>query len=244
MRRLLLLAPVLVALAGCGVIQSSEGEATDSAREVATRAGQRLASQLPRTADEVGYSASYLDGVEVLRVEGDSTHEGDGVEVIVRTSGSAYNGWFDVEQVTVRRCFSLRVSPRAEWGEEARDVDCPEGPPLRFPPPPEPPRVPSEALEAELPRVPAGGRVDEAEVRRVLAALDMDPEITTEVKTEDGSVGILLSPPSSRYEPVDCVLAVVGPGRTNVWMPSRIQRMPGEGGCSVDNALHPLPPPH
>ena len=71
-----------------------------------------------------------------------------------------------------------------------------------------------------------------------------DVEITTEVKTEDGRVGILLSPPMYRYEPVDCVLAVVEPGETNVWMPSRIQRMPGEGGCSVGNALHPLPPPH
>ncbi|MDU0305036.1 translation initiation factor IF-2, partial [Streptomyces sp. PAL114] len=118
------------------------------------------------------------------------------------------------------------------------------GPPLRFAPPPEPPQVPYAALEAKLPRVPAGGRVDEAEVRRVLAGLDLDPAITTEVTTEDGRVGILLTPPSLRYEPVDCVLAVVGPGRTNVWMPSRIQRMPGEGGCSVTNALHPLPPPH
>ncbi|PZG70314.1 translation initiation factor IF-2, partial [Streptomyces sp. NTH33] len=24
----------------------------------------------------------------------------------------------------------------------------------------------------------------------------------------------------------------------------RIQRMPGEGGCTVGNALDPLPPPH
>ncbi|MGA5415252.1 translation initiation factor IF-2 [Streptomyces pseudogriseolus] len=244
MRRLLLLAPVLLALAGCGVFQSSEDEATDAAREVATKAGERLASQLPRTADEVGYSASHLDGVEVLRVTGDSTHDGDGVELIVRTSGMAYNGWFDVSEVTVQRCFTVRVSPSLWRGEEARDVDCPDGPPLRFPPPPEPPEVPYAALEAKLPRVPAGGRVDEAEVRRVLDGLDMDPEITTEVKTEDGRVGILLSPPMYRYEPVDCVLAVVEPGRTNVWMPSRIQRMPGEGGCSVGNALHPLPPPH
>ncbi len=49
------------------------------------------------------------------------------MELVVRTSGSAYNGWFDVEEVTVRRCFALRVSPEAEWGEEARDVDCPDG---------------------------------------------------------------------------------------------------------------------
>ncbi|WP_241563392.1 hypothetical protein [Streptomyces sp. E1N211] len=86
--------------------------------------------------------------------------------------------------------------------------------------------------------------LDEAEVRRVLASLDMDPAITTEVRTEDGRVGILLSPPSDGYSPTDCVLAVVGPGETDVWMPPRIQRMPGEGGCSAGNALHPLPPPH
>ncbi len=133
MRRLLLLAPVLLALAYCGVFQSSEDEATDAAREVATKAGERLASQLPRTADEVGYSASHLDGVEVLRVTGDSTHDGDGVELIVRTSGMAYNGWFDVSEVMVQRCFTVRVSPSLWRGEEARDVDCPDGPPLRFP---------------------------------------------------------------------------------------------------------------
>lgn len=132
MRRLLLLAPVVLALAGCGVVQSSEDEAADAARETATNAGQRLYGQRPRTAEAVGRSAAGFDGVEVLRVRGTSTHEGDGVELVVRTSGSAYNGWFDVEEVTVRRCFALRVSPEAEWGEEARDVDCPDarvGPP-------------------------------------------------------------------------------------------------------------------
>ncbi|WP_031018005.1 hypothetical protein [Streptomyces sp. NRRL S-1314] len=244
MRRLLLLAPVSLALTGCGVIQSGDEKATDAAREEATNVGKRLDSQLPRTAEEVGYAASVLDGVEVLRVTGTATNDGDGVELIVRTSGSALESGLDPQTITVRRCFAVRVSPSLEWGEEARDVDCPDGPPLRFPPPPEPPEVPYAALEAKLPRVPAGGRVDEAEVRRVLDGLDMDPEITTEVKTEDGRVGILLSPPMYRYEPVDCVLAVVEPGETNVWMPSRIQRMPGEGGCSVGNALHPLPPPH
>ncbi|WSB55398.1 translation initiation factor IF-2 [Streptomyces cellulosae] len=241
MRRLLLLAPVVLALAGCGVVQSSEDEAADAARETATNAGQRLYGQRPRTAEAVGRSAAGFDGVEVLRVRGTSTHEGDGVELVVRTSGSAYNGWFDVEEVTVRRCFALRVSPEAEWGEEARDVDCPDGLPLSFGPPPE---VPQVALEGKLPRVPEGGRVDEDEVRRALAALDLDPSITTEVKTENGRVGIVLSPPADPHEPVDCVLAVVAPGDTSTWTPPRVQRMPGEGGCTTDNALHPLPPPH
>ncbi|NEC53958.1 translation initiation factor IF-2 [Actinospica acidiphila] len=244
MRRLLLLAPVLLASTACGLVKSGDEKATDVARAEATTVGKRLDSQRPRTGDEVGYAASAMDGVEVLRVTGTGTHDGKGVELIIRTTGSALESGLDPQTVTVRRCFSLRVSPSVEWGEEARDVDCPDGPPLRFAPPPEPPQVPAEALMEKLPRVPDGGHADEAEVRRVLASLDMDPAITTQVKTEDGRVGILLSPPSDHHSPTDCVLAVVGPGGTDVWMPPRIQRMPGEGGCSVNNALHPLPPPH
>ncbi|MGO4754612.1 translation initiation factor IF-2, partial [Streptomyces sp. 2MCAF27] len=124
MRRLLLLAPLLLFAVGCGVVPSSEDEATDAAREVARKAGERLYGQRPRTAEEVGRSASVIDGVEVLRVTGTSTHDGDGVDVVVRTSGSAYNGW-DSEEVDVRRCFAVRVSPKSEWDEDPRDVDCP-----------------------------------------------------------------------------------------------------------------------
>ncbi|WP_418955476.1 translation initiation factor IF-2 [Streptomyces tritici] len=244
MRRLLLLAPLLLFTAGCGVLQSSAGEATDVAREAARKAGERLHSQRPRTAEEVGRSASGIDGVEVLRITGTATHDGDGVDVVLRTSGSAYNGLFDIEEVVVRRCFSLRVSPKAEWGQDPRDVDCPDNPPLTFPPPPAPPRLPYEELRAKLPRVPKGGRVDEAEVRRTLAALDMDPAIRTEVKADGDRVGVLLSVEGNGFDPQDCLLARVRPGATEVWSPSRIQRMPGEGGCSVGNALDPLPPPH
>ncbi|MFC9841874.1 translation initiation factor IF-2 [Streptomyces sp. NPDC060223] len=244
MRRLLLLAPLLLFTAGCGVVPSSEDEATDAAREVARNAGERLYSQRPRTAEEVGRSASGIDGVEVLRVTGTSTHDGDGIDVVIRTSGSAYNEWLDPDEVNVRRCFSVRVSPESEWGEDPRDVDCPDGRPLTFAPPPEPPQLPYEELRAKLPRVPEGGRVDEAEVRRTLAALDLDPAIRTEVKADDGRVGVLLSVKGNGFDPQDCLLARVGPGTTEVWVPSRIQRMPGEGGCTIGNALDPQPAPH
>ncbi|MCX2179946.1 translation initiation factor IF-2 [Streptomyces sp. SKN60] len=245
MRRLLPLASLLVLITGCGVVQNSDGEAADAAREAARRAGERLYGQRPRTAEEVGRSAAGIDGVDVLRVNGTSTHDGDGVEVVVRTSGSAYNSWFDLEEVTVLRCFAVRVSPTSEWREEPRDVDCPEGPPLTFAPPPAPPRLPyGEPLRAKLPRVPRGGRVDEAEVRRAVAALDLDPAIRSEVRAEGGRVGVLLSVQGNGFDAQDCVLARVSPGATDVWTPPRIQRMPGEGGCSVSNALHPAPPPH
>ncbi|MFE1233098.1 translation initiation factor IF-2 [Streptomyces sp. NPDC058745] len=244
MRRLLLLVPLLLFTAACGVVQSSEGRATDDAREAARKAGERLYGQRPRTAEEVGRSASGIDGVEVLRVTGASTHDGDGVDVVVRTSGSAYNEWLDVEEVVVRRCFTVRVSPKAEWGEDPRGVDCPDGPVLTFAPPPEPPRLPYEELRATLPRVPEGGRVGEAEVRRSLAALDLPPAIRTEVKADGGRVGVLLSLKGNGFDAQDCVLASVTPGATEVWVPSRIQRMPGEGGCTIGNALDRQPPPH
>lgn len=244
MRRLLLLTALLILTAGCGVVQSSEAEATDAAREVAAEAGERLYGQRPRTAEEVGRSASGIDGVEVLRVTGTSTHDGDGIDVVVRTSGSAYEGWIDAQEVTVQRCFEVRVSPKSEWDEEPSDVDCPDTPPLTFAPPPEPPRLPYEELRAKLPRVPEGGRVEEAEVRRTLAALDLHPAIRTEVKADGGRVGVLMAVRGNGYDAQSCLLARVDPGATNVWVPSRMQRMPGEGGCSVDNALDPVPPPH
>ncbi|WP_181789600.1 translation initiation factor IF-2 [Streptomyces phytophilus] len=244
MRRLLLLAPLLLFTAGCGVVQSSEDEATDAAREAAGKAGERLYSQRPRTAEEVGRFASGLDGVEVLRVTGTSTHDGDGVDVVVRTSGSAPDGWFDPQEIVVRRCFTVRVSPKSQWGEDPRDADCPDGPPLAFAPPPAPPRLPYEELRAELPRVPEDGRADEAKVRRALAALDLHPAILTEVMAEGGRVGVLLSVEGNGFDAQDCLLARVAPGATEVWVPPRIQRMAGEGGCSVGNALDPYPSPH
>ncbi|MFF7178437.1 translation initiation factor IF-2 [Streptomyces sp. NPDC008121] len=244
MHRLLLLAPLLLFAVGCGVVPTAEDEATDAAREVARKAGERLYGQRPRTAEEVGRSASGIDGVEVLRLTGTSTHDGDGVDVVVRTSGSAYAEWRDAEEVVVERCFSVRVSPRTEWREEPRDADCPDGPPLVFAPLPEPPPLPYEELDAKLPRVPEGGRADEAAVRRTLAALDLHPAIRTEVKAIGGRVGVLLSLPGNGFDPQDCLLARVAPGETAVWSPTRIQRMPGEGGCSVTSALNRLGPPH
>ncbi|MFJ6439632.1 translation initiation factor IF-2 [Streptomyces sp. NPDC091649] len=245
MRRLLPLAPLLLlTVSACGVLQSSESEAADSARDTARKAGERLYSQRPRTAEEVGYAASGIDGVEVLRVNGTSTHDGDGVHVVVRTSGSAYNQRLDPDPVTVRRCFEVRVSPKSEWREDPRDVGCPDGPRPTFAPPPEPPRLPSEELRAELPRVPEGGRAEEAGVRRALAALDLDPAIRTEVRADGGRIGVLLSVRGNGYDPQDCLLARVAPGATEVWVPSRIQRMPGEGGCTIENALERMPPPH
>ncbi|MFJ8436966.1 translation initiation factor IF-2 [Kitasatospora sp. NPDC094019] len=243
-RRLLLLAPLLLFVAGCGVVPSTEDKATDAAMEKARKVGQALDSQRPRTAEEVGRAAARMDGVDVLRLTGTSTHDGDGITVIVRTSGSATDAWFNSEEVRVRRCFTVQVSPKSTWGEDPRHVDCPDGDPLAFAPLPEPPRLPYEELRVQLPQVPEGGRVEEAEVRRAIAALDLPPTIRTEVKTDGGRVGVLLAVEGNGFDQQDCLLAVVSPGRTEVWTPPGIQRMPGEGGCTVTNALNPKRAPH
>jgi hypothetical protein len=165
--------------------------------------------------------------------------------VIVRISGSAYDGWFAPAEITVRRRFTVRVSPRTEWGDVPRDAGCPGGPPPDCGPPPERPRLPDvEELRAVLPHVPGGGRADEAKVRRALASLDLPPAIRTEVKSDGGRGGVLLSVRGNGFDAQDCVLARVSPGTTEMWVPPRIQRMPGEGGCFVANALDPAPPPH
>ncbi|RSN48309.1 translation initiation factor IF-2 [Streptomyces sp. WAC 04229] len=244
MRPLLLLAPLALLVGGCGVAEPSEEKATDEAREVAKSVGERLYGQRTRTPDEAGREAAAMEGVEVMRVDGTSSRDGDGLELVVRTSGTAYNATFDIEEITVRRCFAVRVAPWSEWREKPRDVDCPDSLPLVFGPAPEPLQLPEKELRAKLPRVPEGERADEAEVRRVIGALDMDPAIHSEVKAEDGRVGVLLLVPGDGFGPQDCVLARVGPGEREVWVPPRIQRMRGEAGCTVSNALHPAPPPH
>lgn len=247
MRRILLLAPLLLLSAGCGLAHSSQSEATDAAREAARKAGEQLDGRRPRTAEEVGWAASRIEGVEVLRVTGTSTHTGEGVDLVVRTSGSAYNRWVDPEEITVRRCFTVRVSPESRWRVDPHDVDCPVGAALAFAPPPEPPRLPVEEVRAALPRVPREGRVDEAAVHRALAALGLGPGIRKDVGADGGRVGVVLvveAAEGNHVDPRHCLLARVAPGATEVWVPPRVQRMPGEGGCTVANALDPAPPPH
>jgi hypothetical protein len=223
---------------------SPEKEATDNARDTARNVGKRLYSSRIRSAQDVGHLADDIEGVEVMRVTGTTTARGDGVGVVIRVSGGASAGWIEPREITVVRCFELRFSTRTEWGDEPRGVKCPPGRPLTFKPWPKTPQIPYERLREVLPRVPGGGTVDERKVRVALASLHLDSAIHTDIKAEEGVVGISLWAKPYLDDAIDCTLARVAPGRTDVWSPPRIQRMPGEGGCDVANAVHPMPPPH
>jgi hypothetical protein len=244
MRKFVLIPLALLMSGGCA-LPSPENNAIGDARDMARQVGERLDSGSVRSAQDVGHLADDMDGVEVMRVTGTTTARRDGVGLVVRVSGIAAGGWGDPETVTVTHCFELRVSPKTRWGgDEPRDVDCPHGAPLTFKPWPKTPEIPYERLRKALPRVPRGGTVDESEVRSAVASLHLDPAIRTDVQAHDGMVGISLKVKPYLADALECALAAVAPGRTNVWSPSRIQRMPGEGGCDVGNAIHPMPPPH
>ncbi|TDB80338.1 translation initiation factor IF-2 [Actinomadura sp. KC216] len=241
MRRI---AIVLVGLlvTGCVPGTSPEDEATDDAREKARRVKNVVYGGRTWSAQDVGHLAADLGKVDVMRVRGVSTGTGDGVRVVVRTSGSAFEDWGN--EITVRRCFELRFKGDAERDDDPREVPCPQGEPLTFKPWPKTPDIPSGRLERALPRVPAGGAAEEAKVRAAVASLRLDPAIRVEFMTQGGVVGVVLKVKPYLSEAFDCVLARIAPGRTSVWSPSRIQRMPGEGGCSAGNAIDPMPPPH
>ncbi|WP_344457059.1 hypothetical protein [Actinocorallia aurantiaca] len=243
MRRFLLVSLALLLTGGCGLAPSAEERAAEDARDKARRVGQQLYSGRVRAAQDVAHLAGDIDGVEVMRVSGTTT-AGDGAGVVVRLSGTSAQGRPSMESVTVVRCFELRFSTGSEGGDEPRDVECPAGEPLVFESWPKTPEIPDERLRKALPLVPRDGAVDEREVREAVASLGLDPAIHAEVKAENGVVGVLLRVKPYMNDAFDCTLARVAPGRTDVWSPPRIQRMPGEGGCFVSSALHPLRPPH
>ncbi|MFI0371317.1 hypothetical protein ACH35V_25920 [Actinomadura sp. 1N219] len=237
-----LLAGLLIT--GCVPGASAEDRAADAALEKARRVGNVLYGSRSWSAQDMGHRAADLDEVDVMRVSGTKTGAPEGVVVVVRTSGTAAMDWPDTGTVTVKRCFELRFSPRTEWDDAPRKVSCPRGEPLRFKPWPKTPDIPSTRLEKVLPRVPAGGRADEAEVREAVASLRLDPAVRAEFDTQGSVVGLVLSVRPYKSGVLDCVLARVAPGRTDVWSPPRIQRTLGESGCSTANAINPMAPPH
>ncbi|WP_026401373.1 hypothetical protein [Actinomadura rifamycini] len=248
MRRFLLFSlPPLLAVTSCGFAGGSgEGRAADDARATARGVAAELYDAADRPAQDIGHLADDIDGVEVLRVRPDGR---TGATIVVRVPGTGREAWpHDQQTVTVRRCFELRLTERTEWREEPAGVDCPAGAPLTFAPWPEDPDIPSvEEIGKALPRVPAGGTVDEAEVREAVASLGLDPRIEVRVgtvPTVDGVVGVVLTVKPYFGDALDCTVARVAPGGTKVWVPPRIQRMPGEAGCDLGNAVSPLPPPH
>ncbi|WP_121436541.1 GIY-YIG nuclease family protein [Actinomadura pelletieri] len=232
---------------GCGSAGSGEARAVEDARDNAREVAQRFYIYNARVypAEFVAHNVADLNGVEVMSFTGRTT-AGEGVRVVVRVSGVALKGgWVPGEQVTVMRCFELRFATSADVGDgEPRDVTCPPGGPRTFEPWPKTPEIPVDRLEEALPRVPVGGRVDVAEVRKAVGSVRLDPAIHREFKVKGDVVGGLLWIKPYLADALDCVLIRVAPGSTSVWVPSRAQRMIGEAGCDVDHAIDPMPPPH
>ncbi|WP_026413513.1 hypothetical protein [Actinomadura oligospora] len=240
---LLLFAPVLAS--GCGLMPSAEDKAASVARDRAGRMAfvLRTSTSLER-AEDLGRRASELNNAEVMKVTGTSTRDRGGVQIIVRVEGRSST--FDNQDIVVKRCFEIGFDHRTDDQGAPPQVECPAGAPLKFGPWPKGAALPSEArLRKAVPAVPKGGRADEAKIRAAVAGMRLDPRITADYLTVGDTVGVsLTAAPLYTNTALDCVLVRVAPGKTSVFVPSRIQRMPGEGGCGPANAVNPLPPPH
>ncbi|MEV5573320.1 hypothetical protein AB0L06_25025 [Spirillospora sp. NPDC052269] len=236
---------LLLFVSGCGLVPSVEDRAISTAQGKARRMGNVLRGSSFFEAQEVAHRASELDGAEVLKVSGTNPRRGDGVRLVVRVEGQATES-FGGSTVTVRRCFEIHVDGDVEFDATPPQVKCPANAPLRFAPWPKKPELPSEArLRKAIPSAPRGGRADETKIRAAVSRMGLDPAITAEYLTQDDTVGLALTVrPRHVSGPLDCVLVRVAPGKTVVFVPSTIQRMPGEGGCSAGNAISPMPPPH
>ncbi|REE97993.1 translation initiation factor IF-2 [Thermomonospora umbrina] len=238
---------IVLTLGGCGALPSPEDRAADSAQEKAGRVLKALYGHgRVWTAQDMGHRASELDDVDVMKVSGETTHDG-GVRVVIRVEGSAGgDSWGSPEVITVRRCYELTFNSETDWEDTPDQVTCPKGTPLKFAPWPKTPELPSQArLRKALPRVPKGGTVNETKVRQAVTDLRLDPAIRAEYLTLGNVVGLSLTVKPYLDTALDCVLARITPGKTDVFTPAaRIQRMPGEGGCSPGNAISPMPPPH
>ncbi|MBW8481447.1 hypothetical protein [Actinomadura parmotrematis] len=223
-RKTVIVAAVLAA-AGCA---SPEGRAADRAADRAALVAHIVYDSAAVTAEEAGRRTARVRDVEVMRASG----TGD-VRVVIRLAGTASQGWADPQPVAVKRCFELRFGPRAEYDRAPDEVPCPRTPPITYAPLPPAPELPVEALRRALPKVPRGGAVDEAKVRAAVGGLRMDARIRREVRRSGDAVRVRLLGPHEGDGPLDCVLGSVEPGVTRVWVPSRVQRMPGEGGCAL-----------
>ncbi|MCP2336221.1 hypothetical protein [Actinomadura rupiterrae] len=236
---------VLVSLAGCAAMPSAEEQAASVARDKARRAGNVLRGGPQVRAQDIAHRASELDGTEVMNVSGTSLRDKGGVRLVVRLEGQSTEA-FGGNEIRVKRCFELRVDQETPFDTAPPQVRCPASAPLRFGPWPKGPRLPSEtSLRKAIPAVPPRGRADEGTIRQAVERMRLDPAISVRYLTEDDTVGVSLTVrPSAPNGPLDCVLVSVAPGKTDVFVPSTVQRMPGEAGCEPGNAVHPMPPPH
>lgn len=235
---------VALTLTGCAVesAASADGPAKEELRKKALRVANVLYAPQGRSVTDVGRRAATLDGVEVLTADG---RRGD-IHLVLRIQASAGDGrWGENGVRTVRGCFELQLNDDMEYDTEPPVVDCPDNAPLSFAPLPQAPALPSEErLRRALPKVPPEGTVREGDVRAAVAAMDLHPRLGVMYASRGGVVGVTIVAASGGMDPSECVLGRVAPGETKVSTPSRVQRMPGEGGCSPFNAINQLPPPH
>jgi hypothetical protein len=225
---------LLLVLTSC----AEEDPSARAARVKAEEMARDFERDLEWDPEDVGYVLSHEKDVEVFSVSGTQFSVSDPGRVVVRvrgqgSSGGGFFGGVPTPRPAVVVCFEITVS----YGNtDVGEVDCPPGEPRTFRPPAELPDRALERLEERLPKT-----VDLAAARRAVQALDLDDRIGQDVAEFHGVIGVAL-----REGPGRCLFARVRAAGVEVWWPSRIQVMPGEGSCSAAEAAYGYAqrPPH
>lgn len=176
---------------------------------------ERLSSSTLVRADEFAREAIYEGGFDLVGLDGDSRYRAAGVRLVLQTGPHRYG---DLELPEM--CFEIQfTSEPVVWPRDDQyavtEVACPEGDPLVLPPPRWPLAGVADRLAGVLADLPAatGGLPETADVRAVVAALELDPLVEVDVGVHDGKVGVGL-----RYGYTHaCVQARVWSGQVEVW---------------------------
>ncbi|MEU7005012.1 hypothetical protein [Nonomuraea sp. NPDC046570] len=246
MRRLL---ASLLALSLASVLVSCSADpAEEAARFRADEIARQLGRGLSWNPEDIGHWLSREKDVTVYSVTGTrySLDSGEMGRVVLRirataTAGSGVRGIprdkahlaTPVPPLVAAPCFEISVSYA---DAEVDEVGCPDGPPPVFRAPAEIPDRAHQWLKSRLPKAP-----DLQSARDAVRSLDLDDRIRVEVADINGVIGVAL------YErPGVCLFARVRSVGVEVWSPSRIQVMPGEGSCSAAEAASGFAqrPPH
>lgn len=233
---------MLATACGDGPSFGLDDELTQQAHRAALAKGESIADGLRglvmSKADDFAHAAGQQ--ADVMKVDGTSKYDGDGVVLILRVTGQAVQpapaaSNKDPEEVvplispmtkTVTICVRVVVDRSADAFRG--EVECPTTEPLAIPKDPKLPPGIEESLRTAL----SAAGSDEAAARKAVDGLVLPEGIRRDVAAAGGVVGVALR--ASQY---DCVLGRFIGGAVQVWRPSRVQLAPGELGCTAQTAV-------
>ncbi|MBO0871676.1 MAG: hypothetical protein J2P15_24250 [Micromonosporaceae bacterium] len=179
-------------------------------------------------AEDIVRDLGQAQGIEVMRVTGESKNDAAGVAIIVRTHATATeplkaaNGHATLDLLL---CYQITYKAGLPRDFRVDEVACPSGAPLAIPADPQLPDDIEQTLKGILSGDPPPSL---GTVRDAVNRLDLEPGVRRDVAEARGVIGVAL-----RASQFDCVMARRVGTQAQVWRPSHVQLAPGELSCAA-----------